>query len=418
MSRSFSKYALGQQIAFLAAVLCLVVSLALVTLAAISARHMQMEQQEEYGSALARLVALRVSIAMEQGDLLSATASLQRFLDHSAAQEIVLTDIDGKMLGQAGVAEGTNLQRYTSPVHIDSDIAGTIAITVSAAAAQAGQQRLLLSLLGLSVLLSMAAYAGGLQLGQRLGGRLSALARTLSLEEDGGRQIPNEIEHLKSRVDALPMDLLRTRGDPGARDENYRTTAVLYLHLSSLVDYLDTLDERALHNYTDRLHQIIFAAAGFYAGELQVIRQFGLAVYCSGDNNAGSAAFRAASCAWLIKAVAEQVQQQTSRNLDIAMAVAQSELAAGDGGDIYPGLYMQHTLDELQQVCSQKPPKILLSPAAAEDIDVSGRLQLGPTEVGNYAMLESFSSPYDDLLERQLRLIMKRLADPGRLRVR
>lgn len=418
VSNSFNKYNLGQQVALLAAALCLCVSLALVTLAAISARHMQMEQQEQYGNALARLVSLRVSIAMEQGDLLSASASLQRFIDHSAAQEITLTDIDGNILGQAGDSAGINLRSYSSSVHIESDIAGQVSITVNSDQAQAAQQRFLLSLLGLSVLLSMAAYGGGLQLGQRLGTRLARLARALSLEEDGGERVANEVEQLNRQVDALPMDLLRTRGDPGARDENYRTTAVLYLHLSSLVDYLDTLDERALHNYTDRLHQIIFAAAGFYAGELQVIRQFGLAVYFSGDNNAGSAAFRAASCGWLIQAVAEQVQQQTARNLDIAMAIAQSELGAGDGGDIYPGLYMQHTLDELQQVCSQKPPNILLSPAAAEDIDVNGRLQHSPMEVGNYAVVEGFASPYDDLLDRQLRLIMKRLADPGRLSVR
>ncbi|MFT4615254.1 MAG: hypothetical protein ACI9NT_002406, partial [Bacteroidia bacterium] len=275
VSNSFNKYNLGQQVALLAAALCLCVSLALVTLAAISARHMQMEQQEQYGNALARLVSLRVSIAMEQGDLLSASASLQRFIDHSAAQEITLTDIDGNILGQAGDSAGINLRSYSSSVHIESDIAGQVSITVNSDQAQAAQQRFLLSLLGLSVLLSMAAYGGGLQLGQRLGTRLARLARALSLEEDGGERVANEVEQLNRQVDALPMDLLRTRGDPGARDENYRTTAVLYLHLSSLVDYLDTLDERALHNYTDRLHQIIFAAAGFYAGELQVIRQFG-----------------------------------------------------------------------------------------------------------------------------------------------
>ena len=71
-----------------------------------------------------------------------------------------------------------------------------------------------------------------------------------------------------------------------------------------------------------------------------------------------------------------------------------------------------HTLDELQAVCASKPPKILLSPAVCEDIDIDGRLQWQATEVKDYAMLEQFAGPYRDLLERQLRLILKRLTDP------
>jgi hypothetical protein len=74
---------------------------------------------------------------------------------------------------------------------------------------------------------------------------------------------------------------------------------------------------------------------------------------------------------------------------------------------------MQHTLDELQTICASKPPKILLSPLVCEDVDVEGRLQTQATEVMDYAMLEEFEDPCRDLLERQLRLILKRLADPG-----
>ena len=97
------------------------------------------------------------------------------------------------------------------------------------------------------------------------------------------------------------------------------------------------------------------------------------------------------------------------------MAISQSELGMGDSKDIYPGLYMQHTLDELQGVCNSKPPKLLLSPAVSDDTDISGRLQLQATEVMDYSMLESFAGPYQDLLERQLQLILKRLMDPALL---
>jgi len=198
------------------------------------------------------------------------------------------------------------------------------------------------------------------------------------------------------------------------QEENYRDTAVLYLQLDSLANYVDTLTEDSLHRYTEQLHQVVFAAAGFYAGDLHVARQFGLAIYFCGTNKAGSAAFRAASCAWLIQSVSRELEKQMSLSLGISMAVAESELGLGDGSDIYPGLYMQHTIDELQLVCAAKPPHILLSPKVCEDVDVASRLQHRPTEVHDYAMLEAFSGNFHDLLERQLRLVLKRLNDPGR----
>jgi hypothetical protein len=376
---------------------------------------MQMLQQEEYGTALARQVAARITTAMENGDLLSVSATLQRFIRNSSAQAIAITDVDGKALGQAGEPRGQNLYQYTAPVHVESDIAGQIVITINADNARAAQQRSVFTMLGLAILLSLAVYGIARRFGQRLGGNLSNLARKIALEEEDPRSQPaNEIRLLTRQIDALPMDLLRTRSEPGPQDENYRTTAVLYIHLNSLVNYVDTLDERALQRYIERLHQVVYAAAGFYAGELQVARQFGLAIYFSGHNSAGSAGFRAASCAWLVQAVSKALEEQMSLSLSIAMAISQSELGVGSGTDIYPGLYTQHTLDELQMVCASKPPNILLSPAVCEDVDVAGRLQHRPTEVMDYAVIEEFAGPYQDLLERQLRLILKRLADPAR----
>ena len=102
------------------------------------------------------------------------------------------------------------------------------------------------------------------------------------------------------------------------------------------------------------------------------------------------------------------------RTLSIAMAISQSELGAGDRADIYPGLYIQHTLDELETICANRPPRVLLAPVVCEDPDIAARLQFEATEVRDFAMLEEFAEPYQDLLERQLQLILKRLADPTR----
>lgn len=413
MTQRFANYRLGQQLALIAAGLCLVVGLALVALGAISSRHLQQQTQDQYGTALAQLIARHVSAAMENGDLLSVTASLQRFVAISSAEEAVLTDIEGKKLGQAGTATGINRFQYSAPVRIESDIAGAVSVSINGDSVRAAQTQLVLSLLGLALLLSLAVYGGTLQLGQRLGTRLGRMAKTISLEDETPTaRDSNELRHLEAQIAALPMDLLRTRSEPGPQDENYRTTAVLYLHLRSLVGYVNTLDEHALQRYTRRLHQVVYAAAGFYAGEIHVARQFGLSVCFSGDNKTGSAAFRAASCAWLVAAVASELEKQMSLSLSIDMAISQSELGVGDGGDIYPGLYMQHTLDELQAACAHQLPGVLLARAVCEDMDVASRLRHSPTKAEGFAQVEEFAGTYRDLLERQLRLILRRLTDP------
>lgn len=413
MNSRFQNSSLGQQLAYVAGGLCLLVSLALVALGAISSKHLQLQQQQEYGSALARQLAHRAGNALETGDLLGVIASLQRFVSTSAVEEVAIYDVEGKALGQAGKASGERLQQYRAPVRVEQDIAGEAVVFISNDRAHAAHQRFVLGMLGLAIVLSLAVFGAGLHLGQRVGTRVTGLARGIALEDNvTDTQPANELSLLAQRVQALPMDLLRTRSDAQPDEENYQTTAVLYLHLNSLADYVDTLDERSLQRYTDRLHQVVYAAAGFYGGDLQVSRQFGLAVYFSGPTSAGSPAFRAASCGWLVQAVSREMEKQMSLSMNIALALSQSELGIGDGRDIYPGLYMQHTLDELQEVCASKPPKILLSPAASADTDVEGRLQLQETEVRNYAMLDSFAGPYQDLLERQLHLILRKLMDP------
>lgn len=411
---------LSQQFAFVAAAVCLLVTVALVVLSTVSSRHMQDALQQQYGDALAQLIAQRVSTALEAGDLLSVSASLQRFVETSAATGVQLTDVEGKTIGQAGDTVDKAAAPYTAPVRIEADVAGTVHVTTRNDTTGEAQQRFLLTLLGLALLLSLTVFIGARMLGQHFGNRLLTLARTLRLEEGGDAAPPsNELALLEKRVKALPMDLLQTRSEPVPEDDNYRTTAVLLLGLTSLADYLETLDEQTLQRYIGRIHQLVFAAAGFYAGELQVARQFGLAVYFSDDNNAGSAAFRAASCAWLIQNSALAIEQELAGRVNLSirfsMAIAQSELGVGNESDIYPGLYMQHTLDELAEVCAGRPPQIMLSSSITGDVDVASRAHSAPVEGTQYAVLESFHGQYADLLERQQLLIVQRLTDPTRL---
>ncbi|PLW84268.1 hypothetical protein CWI75_02705 [Kineobactrum sediminis] len=413
MKNRFSESSLSHQLALIAAIGCLLVSLALVALAVTSARHMQEGQQAAFGNALARQIAHRISASLETGDLLNIAASLHSFVNSSSATEVVFFDIEGRALGQAGEAGSGQQAQYRAPVLVANDTAGEVVVSINTETAETARQRFLLSLLGLAGLLSLAAYGAASQASRRLlSSRLRRQARAIALDETRGEPMPaNELQALEQRIDALPMNLLRARSGTGAKEEHYLNTAVLYLHLISLADYIDTLDDESLHRYTDRLHQIVYMAAGFYGGELQVVRQFGLAIFFSDTSSSGSAAFRAASCAWLIQAVCRELEKQISLSLTVAMAITHSELGRGDEADIYPGLYIQPALDELQALCGNKPPRVMLSPTVCADIDVSSRLEQCPSELGDYAVLEEFLGPWDDLLERQLRLILRRMTD-------
>lgn len=414
MKNTLRNLTLAQQLAIIAFGLCFVIGMALVALAATSSRHMQLEQQDIYGAALAQQIATRVTSALESGDLLSVKASLERFVETTPTQEAEIFDIEGNPLGQAGSYAGQSPLEYRAQVQVGGDTAGHVQITLGIDQAVAAHRRFVLTLLGLAILLALAAYGAVRHLGQRLSDQLSKLSDEIALEPDSrssSTTAVNEMELLKSSIAALPMDLLRARKSTASAHENYRATAVLYLQLNSLVDYVDTLDQHSLQRYTDRLHQIVYGAAGFYSGDLKVVRQFGLAVYFGGESPAGSPVFRAASCAWLVRELSAELEKQLPVSMSVAMAISQSELGVGDEKDIYPGLYLQHTLDELQAICALKPPNILLAPKACEDVDIAGRVEYRETEIQNYQMLVDFEGPYRDLLERQLRLIWKRLTE-------
>ena len=65
MTQRFKTAPPSQQLALVAAGLCLFVSLALVALGAISSKHLQRQQQVDFGNALAHQIARRIGTALE-----------------------------------------------------------------------------------------------------------------------------------------------------------------------------------------------------------------------------------------------------------------------------------------------------------------------------------------------------------------
>ncbi len=407
-----SSVSIGRQMALLVAGTCLVASLSLVALGSYSSRHVQMSQQDAFGTALAERLAQRINQPLASGDLLDVAASLQQFVETSSAEQVTLFDVEGKALGVAGEADEQAMRFWRAPVTIDDNIAGEVQVALAADPVASGQRQLIASLLGLAVLLSVGVYALTGYYGRRLATYLHGQAERLSLDSAETRPNPsvdNELRLLEKRIDALPLELLRAVRSTGSDEEQYNSTAVLYIQLHSLENYVDTLDERLLHRYISQLHQVVCGAAGFYGGHLQVVRQFGLALYFSGEHSAGSPVRRAGLTAWLVGELCREMENYLPLSVRCSQAVDLSELGPGSARDLYPGLYMQHTLDQLHLVCASKPPRVLFSPDAAEDASLQRCAELAPTEVHAYSSLERFDEQHTQLLERQLRLVWSHL---------
>ena len=152
-----------------------------------------------------------------------------------------------------------------------------------------------------------------------------------------------------------------------------------------------------------------FGSAGFYGGDLSVARQFGLAVYFSGTHAAGSPVLRAASCAWLLSRCCELAEQHDRLRFLPGMAIGLSELGRGDDQDIYPGLYIQATLDELLDLANQDVEDILLSSHAAEDRGLTARVGIDVIDE-RWMALGGISGKHLDLLERQLQILRRIVA--------
>lgn len=407
----FRDRSLALQFPLAAAALCLAVGLTLVALAATSSRHLLDTQQQLYGDALARQLARRVSAALEGGDLLSASAYLHRFVADSPATGAAIFDLEGTALGRAGGDAVEATTRYDASVRVGPDVAGRVVIAMAADASGTLQQRFLLGLGALAVLLSLLVFLVARYGVRGPAQRLRAVAAQLALHEAAPPAVGNELKQLEARVDELPLELLRPRDAARASDEHYRHNAVLYVHLASLAGYVDTLNERNLHRYTDRLHRITYAAAACYGGTLQVARPFGLALCFAEGAGHGGATLRAAACARLIRAATAAVEAQLSLSLAMGMALGVSELGPGDGADIYPALYLQGILDDLRDACLHDRKNVLVSAEAAADPWLAGRAALRPLLPG-FQSLESLDDGDEALIERQTALLLARLGTP------
>jgi hypothetical protein len=401
----FQHLPLSQQLALTVSACCLI---ATCTLVAVSARSNQFVQEallSEYGEAVAQQLARKLANELMTEDRLAVTAELTRVAELAAISRATAEAVDGARLADVGQHVSNSLV-FSAPILIDGNTAGEVRIEVDPTRQSEARRQMVFALAGLSLLLSIAVYGISRPFGQRLARRINRVTDQLAEVVDVDHTSDNELARLQHRMEALPLDLLKPRGAAEARDEHYDDTAVLYVALKSLPGYVDTLDGPRLHRYVALVHRLVFGAAGFYGGQLEVVRQFGLAVYFSGQHKVGSPALRAASCAWLLQQSVAPAEEVIRLSLRQGLAIGISELGPGDGRDIYPGLYTQATLDELRELAEGNEEALLLTRDAAQDVDLATRMKVEPVD-DHTALVNDLADGHRDLLERQLQIMLK-----------
>ena len=401
---------LSQQLALSAAGCCLIATLALVIVAAQSTLSIQNTTLSEHARAAAQQLAARTAIELAAGDRLGLMTELQFYADQSLFAAARALDVEGNELAVRGQVTPDG-EAFQHEILIDGNSAGIVELYLDLSEQRASRETLIWGLIALSVLLSSAVYALTKPMGQRLARDISdAVAQLGAVTEDASASV-NEVHKLKDRINALPLDLLTSQDITDRSEEHYHETAILCISLRHLPAYLDTLDESRLQTYVAKLHRMAFGSAGFYGGDLSVIRQFGLAVYFSGTHAAGSPVLRAASCAWLLSRCCELAEKHDRLRFLPGMAIGLSELGRGDDQDIYPGLYIQATLDELLELASQEIEGILLSSHAAEDRGLTARVGIDVIDE-RWMALGGISGKHLDLLERQLQSLRRIVTSP------
>jgi len=424
--KRFAAHSLSLQLSLVAAVAALVVGLCLLWLAATASSHLLAQQEQRYGDALARQLAASLREPLQSGDLLAARATLQRFLDSSLANSIVISDVEGAPIGSAGVALGTGARPYRAPITVGGDVAGEVLLAVEGEAVRESRWRFIFSLLALTAALSLLVFLATRFLARDLARRLSGLATRLAVatpdgatrEDELEERGDNELQLLEDTVDAMPLEMLHGHAPVPRAASDFDDTVILFVHLASLARYVDTLSESNLHRYSRRLQQLVQAAAHCYRGKLSVARPFGLLLTFAPQRNTGGEAFRAASCALLLRQVAQALQQSTSLSFDLSMALGHCEENRDGVDDIYPALHLQGAIDELHGACLREelPATILVDDTVSGDSELTAIARFDDVAPGGGERLRRLLGLGDEqeaLVKHQAELIVNRIA-PGR----
>jgi HAMP domain-containing protein len=265
---------LPHNLAWICGGLCLMVALPLVLLGSLASRYLLEQEQHIHGKSLAAIVASDLAPVLATGDLISLEVSLRQILSRHQLASIRVEDAEGRPMGSAGANAAAGDVAYHSLISIDGNIAGEMILLIPPGATGADIQRMNLGLLSLTLLLSLFAAALAARWGQGFASRLRALNEKLALGEPDSidTEAVGEIDQLEKAVARLPLELLKPPAAAAGTTADYCDAGLLYIHLDSLSQYVETLDETSLLQHTELQRRLVSSAAQLYGGKMTVVR--------------------------------------------------------------------------------------------------------------------------------------------------
>ncbi len=403
MQNLFQRLSTSQQWALVCGVLCLLVSLILVSVASFSSRFILQTQQNEYGDMVASESAATVSTMLARGELIGLEVQLEQMVALNQLSGIRVYDVEHRQIGAAGSEDGP---AYQANIQLDRKIAGQLEVFLADNTAMREQRSMLLPLLMLAALLSLFGAALAARMAQTNSARLQHLLSKLGVNSSAER---NELARLEQAVEQLPIELLQPADESTQDSADYSTTGLMFVRLDSLVGYVETLDESTLVRYTNYLHRVIQSCAELYGGELQVSRQFSVLVCFAGEHKSGSPVFRAACTAWLLQQLSQSLREHSRLKLDLSLSCGVSEAGSPITGHFYSALYGQHLVDEMEALCNEQSGDILLCEDLVEDTSLVNKWHL-ESAGNNINKLGAATAPTDSLLERQHEMLRAQLS--------
>jgi hypothetical protein len=408
MQNLFKRLSFAQRVAVVCGALCLLATLVLATVGNLSSRYILRQQFSTNSESLAQQLARDVAPILEQADLISLEVTLRQLLDRHGLLQLAVMDVEGRQISGAGDA-ATPGPDFAAPITIGGNLAGDLVLRRPADTAMVDQEWMSLGLFTFALLISLFSAGVAAAWAQRIADRLQRAGDRLNTgkqRDDTG----DELDRLESSIERLPLDLLTTPAGAADSMAEYQSAGLVYVRLNSLSRYVETLDEVSLLRYIELQRKLLAGAAELYGGELTVCRQFGVLLWFAGSHASGAPASRAAATAWLIQRVAGSLQLRL--RLDLSLACGISESGIGSNTDLYPGLYCQHVVDDMAELTSNEPGRVVLSGDISGDPELVTRARL--EELDGVLSLAGFNEPWLDLLERQEQLLLKQLGqDPA-----
>ena len=395
---------LAQKSAFVLGGLCLLVSTILITVSFLANRYLLLQQEAERGRMLAHQSALEVGEVMARGDMIGLEVNLEMLVSLNQLRGARVYDTTERQVGAAGDEVGAS---FSSEVRAADQSLGRLHIYLGDNRALARQQSVAVLLLLLALLLCAFATVIGSNLVRPVAARISAA--TSKLQGQMPSPPGDEVAVLEQVIADLPLDLLCGEG-PGLSGDlaHLDSAGLLYIRLDRLDSYADMLDEITLRRYLLFLQHLIATAAQPYAGELQVVRRFGVLVSFQGRHSAGSPVLRAASSAWLCRLLATSLQTRVRLKLDLSWCCGLGEADSSRRGDFYPALNCQPVISDMETRVTAQPGAILLTPQAELESEAKQLLKW-KAGAGDSSVLSGFARPAQGLLKRQHGLLLQQM---------